>query len=85
MWLWRRRPDEDFAQEIDAHIAHETKRLVEDEGLSVEDANARARRSFGNIAHTQERFYESSRPMWLEDFARDVRWTTRSRGSTPQV
>jgi predicted permease len=83
MWLWRRRPDEDFAQEIDAHIAHETKRLVEDEGLSVEEATARARRSFGNIAHTQERFYETSRPMWLEDFTRDVRWTTRGLRKSP--
>jgi putative ABC transport system permease protein len=83
MWPWRRRPDEDFANEIDAHIAHETKRLVEDEGLSVEEANARARRSFGNIAHTQERFYESSRPMWFEDFTRDVRWTARGLRKSP--
>lgn len=58
MWKWRSRSDEDFATEIQAHIAHEMKRLVEEEGLSFKDAKAQALRSFGNITHAQERFYE---------------------------
>ena len=28
MWNWRGRPDEDFAEEIRAHISHEAKRLA---------------------------------------------------------
>jgi predicted permease len=83
MWLWRRRSNEDFAEEIAAHIAHETKRLVEDHGLSVTEARAQARRSFGNITRSQERFYETSRPMWFEDFKRDVRWTARGLRKSP--
>ena len=33
MWNWRKRSDEDFAEEVHAHIAQETKRLIEEEGL----------------------------------------------------
>ena len=71
MWSWRRRPDEDFAEEIHAHLSQETKRLVEDEGLTLEEARARARRSFGNVTHAQERFYERGRIRWLDDLRRD--------------
>ena len=42
MWKWRRRSDDDFAEEIHAHIAHETKRLVEEKGMSVKDARTQA-------------------------------------------
>ena len=58
MWRWRRRSDEDFAEEIYAHLAQETKRLVEDESMTIEDARARALRSFGNVTTAHERFYE---------------------------
>ena len=72
MWLWRKRSDKDFAEEIHIHIAQETKRLVEEDGLSVEEATARSRRSFGNVAQAQERFYEERRIAWVEHVRRDV-------------
>ncbi len=72
----RRRSDEDFAQEIQAHLELETDRLRE-EGLRETEARAAARRAFGNVTSAQERFYESGRLMWLEDLAQDLRYAAR--------
>ena len=47
-----RRPDEDFRQEIEAHIALETDRLIE-EGMTPAAAREAARRRFGNAARAQ--------------------------------
>jgi hypothetical protein len=47
MWPWRRQSDEEFAEEIQTHISHEMKRLVEEEGLNFKEAKAQALRSFG--------------------------------------
>ena len=65
MWWRRRRRDEDFHREIDAHIALETDRLIT-EGMAPAEARIVARRAFGNITHTQEHCYESHRLMWLD-------------------
>jgi putative ABC transport system permease protein len=77
-----RRRDEDFDEEIRAHLALETDRLVR-EGLSPERAEAAARRAFGSVARTRERFYQSRRIMWLDDLRRDVRYALRSLARTP--
>jgi hypothetical protein len=74
--FWRRRTDADFAAEMQAHLELETERLIED-GVSPEDARNAARRSFGNMAPAQERFYEASGWMWLEQFWQDVRYAAR--------
>lgn len=75
---WRgTRNDEDFAQEVQAHIALETDRLISD-GVSPEEARAAAIRTFGNITRTQEQFYESRRVMWLDDAQRDVSYALRT-------
>src|SRR5687767_3449160 len=83
MWPWRKRSDEDFAEEIHTHIAQETKRLIEDEGLSAHEATAKALRSFGNLTVARERFYEGRRLVWLEDLKRDLRLTCRSLMKNP--
>ncbi len=83
MWKWRRRPDKDFAEEIQDHISQETKRLVEDEGLSVADARARAIRSFGNVTRARERFFERGRISWLEDLRRDATYAVRNLRRNP--
>ena len=77
MFRARRRTSEDFQQEIEAHLAAETDRLIA-EGLTPEQARAAALRSFGNMTHAEERFYESSRVMWLHDASRDLRHGLRS-------
>ena len=69
MFLRRRRTAEDFRQEIEAHIAAETDRLMA-EGLKAKEARAAALRTFGNVTRVRERYYESGRAVWLQDASR---------------
>jgi putative ABC transport system permease protein len=55
----RRRSVDDFSHEIESHIALEVQRLV-DEGMSPEAARDQARRRFGNVTTSRERFYEAN-------------------------
>lgn len=82
MWPWRARTDEDFRAEIDANIALEVERFI-DEGMSPDGARAAALRAFGNVTATQERFYESRRVMWLDDLSRDLTYACRTLAKTP--
>jgi predicted permease len=83
MWPWHTRSENDFAEEIQAHISSEMKRLVEEEGMSLHEARAQAQRSFGNMTATQERFYESRRVLWFDDFKRDIRYGLRTLRKSP--
>src|SRR5688572_12062993 len=74
--MGRLRGDEDFRQEIDAHIAIETDRLIA-EGLPPAAARDAARRAFGNVTAASERYYESRRAVWLIDLGRDIRYGVR--------
>jgi macrolide transport system ATP-binding/permease protein len=67
---------DDFTSEIEAHIQLEIERLRE-QGLSEEEAQAAARRSFGNVMQAEERFYESGRWLWLDHLWSDVRYGLR--------
>jgi putative ABC transport system permease protein len=82
MWSTRRRSGEDFRNELEAHVAMETDRLVA-EGLSPAAARDAALRTFGNVAAAEERFYESRRIMWLHDARRDVQYALRMLRRTP--
>ncbi|MGO9009495.1 MAG: ADOP family duplicated permease [Bryobacteraceae bacterium] len=78
----RKRCDEDFAQEISAHLELEADRLRE-EGLSEAEARAAAHRAFGNVTSVQERFYESGRLIWLEQLVQDLRHAARLLRKSP--
>ncbi|HEY7055483.1 MAG TPA: ABC transporter permease [Vicinamibacterales bacterium] len=80
--LWRKRRDEDFHEEIEAHLALEIDRLV-GEGIDPDEARAAARRTFGNAARAQEHFYESRRILWVDALLRDVRHTMRGAQRNP--
>ena len=67
---WRRRADEDFSDEVRAHLDLEAERLIAD-GMAPAAARAAARKAFGNVAAAQERFHESSRWVWLEQFGQE--------------
>jgi predicted permease len=82
MRRWRRRTDDDFSDEIRANIALETDRLIA-QGLSSEEARSAALRAFGNVTRAQERFYESRRPMWLDNLRRDARYAVRGLLKSP--
>jgi predicted permease len=79
----RHRPSEDFDAEILSHIEIEADRLIQ-EGMSREAAVAAARRTFGNVTRSQERFYETSRWVWLDGVTRDLRHAMRRLAGEPK-
>lgn len=78
----RKRDDRDFSAEIEAHLEFEADHLRE-QGLSADEARAAAHRSFGNVLQARERFYESGRWMWWDNFSRDVRYALRMLRKSP--
>ena len=81
MWFGKR-TDGDFQAEIDAHLRLEADRLIA-EGMPPDEAESSARRTFGNIVTSRERFYESQRWMWWDQLRRDVRYGLRSLTKAP--
>ena len=80
--FWRKRKESDFTAEISAHLELEIQRL-RDEGLSQADAEAAARREFGNVLQAKERFHESSHWMLLEHLWRDIAHALRVFARNP--
>jgi putative ABC transport system permease protein len=78
----RRRAQADFDAEIDAHLQLEIDRLRET-GLSRDDAEAAARRAFGNMTAARERFYESGRALFWDRLAQDTRYALRLLARRP--
>jgi predicted permease len=82
MWNWRRRSDRDFADEIAANLALHVDRLVET-GMKPEDAQAAARRAFGNVTRARELRYDSQRILWLDDLSKDLKHAVRMLRRNP--
>lgn len=78
----RKRPPDDFATEIEAHLQLEADRLRA-EGLSADEARAAAHRAFGNVTRARERFYESGRWLWWDHLWQDVRYGARMLSKSP--
>ncbi len=81
MWF-RKRSDQDFAEEIAAHLEIETDRLMAT-GMSLQDARAAAARAFGNRTTARERFHESRVRVPMEQLTQDVRYAARAMRRTP--
>ena len=77
-----KRSDQDFAEEIQAHLELETDRLIAG-GMTPQDARAAAERAFGNRTAARERFHESQVWMPLEQLVQDCRYAVRSMRRTP--
>jgi putative ABC transport system permease protein len=73
----RRRSDEDFSEEIEAHLALETDRLIAD-GMRPDEARTAARRAFGSARRARVHFYEAQRAMWFDHAMREVRGAART-------
>lgn len=86
MWFQRftdrNRKDEDLAEEIESHLAHEQD-VNAARGLSPEEARRQARLRFGNPRTTRERVWRYRSLPWLEDLWRDLRFALRGLGKTP--
>ncbi len=80
--FWRKRKHGDFQAEIRSHLDMEADELAE-EGSNPRDARYKARREFGNVTGSEERFYEASRWMWLEQFMQDLRYGLRMLRHSP--
>jgi predicted permease len=80
--MFRRRPQSDFSAELQAHLELEKDRFRA-EGLSEEEAERAARKSLGNLVLARERFYESSRWLWLEHTMQDIRHALRRLRKSP--
>ena len=78
----RQRSDDDFDREIRAHLEIEADRLV-DEGMAPDEARMAARRRFGNVTVTRERFYEAGRLLWLDHVLQDLRCAARNMRRYP--
>jgi predicted permease len=80
----RARTTDDFAAEIESHLQFEIDRLI-GEGLSPDEASAAARRAFGSVALSTERFHEAHRWVWWDRLTQDVRYAVRSWRAAPAL
>jgi putative ABC transport system permease protein len=78
----RRKKDEELAEEIESHLAHEEDTNAA-RGLSSEEARRRARVRFGNPRVTRERVWLDRSFPWIETLWRDLRFALRSLKKTP--
>lgn len=78
----RARKDEDLAQEIESHLAHESDAQTA-RGATPEEARRNARLRFGNPRTVRERVWRYRSLPWIDDAARDLRFALRSLARTP--
>lgn len=80
--LVRRRPDQDFEQELRTHLSLLAERFVR-QGMSPEAADAAARRQFGNVLRAKEDRHEAFRLPVFENLWRDLRIALRMLSRSP--
>ncbi|MES2220832.1 MAG: ABC transporter permease [Acidobacteriota bacterium] len=78
----RAKNDEELAEEIESHLAHEQDANAA-RGLSADEARRRARVRFGNPRATRERVWLDRSLPWIETLLRDLRFAWRSLKKTP--
>ncbi|MGB9028655.1 MAG: ABC transporter permease [Acidobacteriaceae bacterium] len=78
----RAKKDEDLAEEIDAHLAHEQDANAA-RGLPTDEARRQARVRFGNPRSTRERVWRYRSLPWIDDLWRDFRFAIRSLAKSP--
>jgi putative ABC transport system permease protein len=81
-FMHRSRKDEDLAEEIESHLAHEQDANTA-RGLPPQEARRQARLHFGNPRATRERVWRYRSFPFIEDVWRDLRFAVRSLARTP--
>ena len=69
-------------EEMRQHVELEAEDLVR-RGVPADEARRRARLAFGGVERYREEGWEARRPRWLEDFARDLRYSVRTLRRSP--
>ncbi|MFZ0963024.1 MAG: ABC transporter permease [Terriglobia bacterium] len=78
----RRKPVDDLAEEIRAHLAMEEQENLES-GMAPEEAHYAALRRFGNVTLAQERSREMWGWNWAETLWQDIRYGLRMLAKNP--
>lgn len=78
----RSRKDQDLAEEIESHLAHQQDEDMA-RGLTPEEARRQANLRFGNPRSLREQIWSYRSIPWLEDIWRDLRFALRSLAKTP--
>jgi putative ABC transport system permease protein len=81
-FMHRTRKDQELAEEIEAHLAHEQEANAA-RGLSSQEARRQAHLRFGNPRVTRERVWRYRSLPWVEDVWRDLHFALRSLAKTP--
>ena len=74
--------DREMRDEMDAHLARATERLIA-RGMSPEVARLEARREFGNVGVLQEEARDVRGARWAESLVGDIRFALRHFGRRP--
>jgi len=83
--FWRRKQrDDDFAVEVEAHLAHEIDDNLQ-AGMSPDEARFAALRKFGNVTAVKEVVHEMNTVRVLESFWQDLRHGVRLLRLNPAV
>jgi putative ABC transport system permease protein len=80
-WLHRNR-EEEVKRELEAHLELEAEEQ-QDSGATPEEAAYAAQKAFGNTTLVQEDVRGVWNAIWLERFARDVKYAARSLRKSP--
>lgn len=78
----RRRLDDEARREFEAHLDLLAERYVR-AGMTREDADAAARRQFGNATLVREHIYQMNGIGWIEGVAQDLRYAGRQLRHAP--
>ena len=78
----RTRKDQDFAEEIESHLAHEED-VNRARGLSEEEGRRQARLRFGNPRTIREREWRYRSLVWIDDLWRDFSFALRALRKAP--
>ncbi len=80
-FMHRTKKDEELAEEIESHLAHEQDQNAA-RGLPPQEARRQARLRFGNPRATRERVWRYRSFPLVEDAWRDLRFAVRARPDT---
>ena len=83
--VFRARQETELDEELRFHLEHETKRLIQEHGLSPHAARRQARLDFGGVERFKEEVREARGIRVLEDLGKDLRYSARGLMKRPTI